>query len=133
MAYLVAKSDGKGGYQFLHLADRLASWTDAEHATRFDQKPVELARANGGTSVIAEAFDDEPKAEPAAEQPKSDGVNREGLDYRAGWIEALVALSHTLNVEALRAKPSNVRGLQTALTVAKKQYEAMIAKMKGGE
>jgi hypothetical protein len=66
-------------------------------------------------------------------EPADDGVNREGLDYRAGWVEGLRAFGQRLQIEigAARAKPREHPGLETARRLAKEMYEAMLAKMKG--
>lgn len=66
------------------------------------------------------------------DEPKDDGVNRGGLDYRAGYCEALQALGVQINVAALRAKPAEGKGLERAFNLAKAMREDMLAKMKGG-
>lgn len=42
-----------------------------------------------------------------------DGVNRDGLDYRAGWCEALRALAGVLQVEGAgtAARPAGERAI----------------------
>jgi hypothetical protein len=61
----------------------------------------------------------------------NDGVNREGLDYRAGWCEALRALAAQINVEVVRAKKTELPGLETAHQIAHQMYQAMLDKMRG--
>jgi hypothetical protein len=63
---------------------------------------------------------------------KDDGVNREGLNYRAGWVEALRALAQRINVEAVRAKKNQIPGLELASQISKEMFEAMLDKMRGG-
>jgi hypothetical protein len=60
-----------------------------------------------------------------------DGVSREGLDYRAGWCEALRALAAQINVEVVRAKKKELPGLETAMQIAQRMYQAMLDKMRG--
>lgn len=64
------------------------------------------------------------------DEPKSDGVNRTGLDYRAGYLEGLHALAAQLNLAALRAKPAEKKGLERAFGLAKALNDDMKAKMK---
>lgn len=60
-----------------------------------------------------------------------DGVNRSGLDYRAGYAEALRALAQRVGVESVRAAKGELRGLEKAHTIAREMYAAMLAQMKG--
>lgn len=63
-------------------------------------------------------------------QPKDDGVNREGLDYRAGWVEGLTALLRSLQVDSVRMiKKSHAPGLERAFEITKTVREEMIQKM----
>jgi len=64
---------------------------------------------------------------------QDDGVNREGLDYRAGWAEALKAFGATIQVEGIRAKKSQVAGLGLACEIASRMYKQMLDKMRGKE
>lgn len=59
------------------------------------------------------------------------GPNREGLDYRAGWVEALRAFGVSLQMQGLRAKRNEVAGMEKAAQIAKGMYDAMIATMSG--
>ncbi len=61
---------------------------------------------------------------------EDDGVNREGLDYRAGWCEALQAFAQRLQVECMRAKKADARGLELAGRIAGQLFESMIGKMR---
>ena len=65
----------------------------------------------------------------ADEAEKGDGVNRNGLDYRAGWCEAMRALGTRLQVEGMRAKRGEVAGLTIASRIGKEMYDAMLAKV----
>jgi hypothetical protein len=62
---------------------------------------------------------------------EDDGVNRDGLDYRAGWCEALRALAAQINMEVVRAKKKELPGLETAMQIAQRMYQAMLDKMRG--
>lgn len=53
----------------------------------------------------------------ADDNTTDDGVNRDGLDYRAGYVEGIMAFLTRLKIEAVRAKPED---------------HAMLQKMKGG-
>jgi hypothetical protein len=67
-----------------------------------------------------------------SEQPvSSDGVNREGLDFRAGWVEALRAFGTKLGVAGLRAKKGEHAGMDAASNIAKQMHDDMLAKMRG--
>jgi hypothetical protein len=61
---------------------------------------------------------------------RDDGVNREGLHYRAGWVEALQAFGVQVNIEAARAKSKEMAGLQLASQIAQRMFKAMLDKMK---
>jgi hypothetical protein len=63
-------------------------------------------------------------------EEKKDGVNRTGLDYRAGWCEALVAFGRRLQIEGARGKRGEVAGMEAASKIAAKMYQDMIAAMK---
>jgi hypothetical protein len=60
------------------------------------------------------------------------GVVRDGLDYRAGWVEGLAELARQINIASIRAKPKEATGLERAFNIAKAMRDDMIAKMKGG-
>lgn len=62
---------------------------------------------------------------------RSDGVNETSLDYRAGWCEALKALTLALQINGARCKRSEIAGLQLACGLANESYRAMLAKMRG--
>lgn len=61
----------------------------------------------------------------------ADNVNREGLDYRAGWCEALLAFARRLQVEGARAKKSEMAGLELASRIGQQMHAAMLEKMRG--
>jgi hypothetical protein len=61
-----------------------------------------------------------------------DGVNRDGLHYRAGYVEGLRALAQRVGVESVRAARGEAKGLEKAHAIAREMYLAMIVKMKGG-
>jgi hypothetical protein len=63
---------------------------------------------------------------------EGDVVNREGLDYRAGWVEALRAFGQRLMIEGTRAKRNQVAGLEEASRIARDMHQEMVDKMKGG-
>jgi hypothetical protein len=63
---------------------------------------------------------------------KSDGVNREGLDYRAGWLEALRAFGTQLQIARARARKGEIAGLEAASRVAQQMHQTMVEKMKSG-
>jgi len=65
------------------------------------------------------------------DEEKDDGVNRTGLDYRAGYIEALNALLQNLQLQGVRCKKGEVAGLESARSAALGLRSMMIAKMKG--
>jgi hypothetical protein len=67
-----------------------------------------------------------------ADEAKGDGINREGLAYRAGWVEALRAFGQQIQIYGVRAKKNEVAGLTAASLKAKEMYDAMLAKMKAG-
>ncbi len=58
-------------------------------------------------------------------------VNREGLDYRAGYVEALIAFSQQLSILSVRAKKGEIAGLAAAIGIAKALHAAMLDKMRG--
>lgn len=62
---------------------------------------------------------------------KEDGVNREGLDYRAGYVEGLSALLTNLRLQALRCKKRESSYLEAAFETVQNVRKAMIQKMKG--
>lgn len=61
-----------------------------------------------------------------------DGINRIGLDYRAGWCEALRNLGQRLQIAGLRATKKTAPGLEEASQLAAQMYKEMIDKMKSG-
>lgn len=61
---------------------------------------------------------------------KEDGVNREGLDYRAGYCEGLSHFLRVLNISALRATKKTEPGIRESFEEAKKLREAMLEKMR---
>ena len=65
------------------------------------------------------------------DEKQGDGVNREGLDYRVGWVEALTKLARRLQLDSLRAKKNHLPGMKAAANVVKEMYQQMLAKMKG--
>jgi hypothetical protein len=68
----------------------------------------------------------------ADQEQQDDGVQRDKLDYRAGYIEGLRAAMQAIKVNGIRAKRSEVAGLDAALTICRNLRAAMIQKMKGG-
>ena len=65
-------------------------------------------------------------------EEREDGVNREGLDYRAGYVEALGVLLTNLQLQAIRCAKKEEPGLRAAFDTVKNVRAAMIQKMKGG-
>lgn len=65
---------------------------------------------------------------------RDDGVQRDKLDYRAGYCEGIAAVLNAINVAALRAKKNEPPGLELAHGIALKLRQDMLAKMssKGG-
>lgn len=61
---------------------------------------------------------------------RDDGVNETGLDYRAGYIEALKALQVRLNVEGLRTARKNIPGMDEAMKLSREMIAGMVVKMK---
>lgn len=61
---------------------------------------------------------------------RDDGVERDKLDYRAGWVEGLKALAQRLSVEAMRANKRQIPGLEVAQEIAVSMYKAMLDKMR---
>lgn len=66
------------------------------------------------------------------DEEKGDSVNREGLDYRAGYVEALGVLLTNLQLQAIRCKKNEETGLWVAFDMVKNVRAAMIQKMEGG-
>ncbi len=75
------------------------------------------------------------KPDPAETKPDDtgDGVNRAGLDYRAGYVEALGAALTSLQVMAMRATKKESAGLESAHVLVRGLRAAMIEKMKSGK
>ena len=69
----------------------------------------------------------------ATEEKQDDGVQRDKLDYRAGYVEGLASLLQLLNMKALRATKKTEAGLREAFDTAKDLRDTMIAKMRGGK
>ncbi len=63
---------------------------------------------------------------------REDGVNENGLDYRAGWCEALKAVANAINISAIRASKKEIPGLEAALNISREMFKAMVEKMKSG-
>lgn len=61
-----------------------------------------------------------------------DGVNRTGLDYRAGWVEACNAILQALQVESIRARKGALTGLDIARGHALAHRKVVIDLMRGG-
>jgi hypothetical protein len=61
---------------------------------------------------------------------RTDGVNDQSLDYRAGWCEGLNALALRINLLCARAKPTTIKGLEAAHDAAQLLYHEMLAKMR---
>lgn len=64
-------------------------------------------------------------------EKRGDGVNCEGLDFRAGWVEALAAFSQRIQIEGMRGSKRENAGMDKALGIARDMYNVMIAKIKG--
>ena len=62
-----------------------------------------------------------------------DVVDRDKLDYRAGYVEGIGVVMQCITVMAVRAKPKEAAGLQLAFNRAKAIREDMIAKMREGK
>jgi hypothetical protein len=65
-----------------------------------------------------------------ASMARTDGVNDQSLDYRAGWCEGLKALALRINLLGKRAKPSTIKGLEAAHDAVQLLYQDMLAKMR---
>lgn len=59
-----------------------------------------------------------------------DGVQRDKLDYRAGYVEGLAKALRGIQVNGMRAKKSEVAGLEIARQLVLNLREAMIEKMR---
>mgnify|MGYP001592312186 FL=1 len=66
-------------------------------------------------------------------EERDDGVKRNGLDFRAGWVEALGAFLQRLQMESARCKKGERAGMETCHGIALKMRQDMIAKMSGGD
>lgn len=66
-----------------------------------------------------------------AEVEEDDGVKRDGLDYRAGFIEGVNAFLQQLQIASIRAKSKEVPGLEASHKIALEVRKVMIEKMKG--
>lgn len=62
---------------------------------------------------------------------EDDGVNREGLDYRAGYIEALQELKGVLAIMSVRPPKKVGDAIGKVDEWLMEKRKAMIAKMKG--
>ena len=68
----------------------------------------------------------------ADEAKRDDGVNRNGLDYRAGYVEGLAAFLNRMMGLARGAKQKESEGMQKSFDLAKQLREEMLDKMRGG-
>lgn len=68
---------------------------------------------------------------PEEKVKEDDGVKRDGLDYRAGYVEALASFLQLLQLKSLRCKRGEAAGLTLCHGVALDLRKAMLEKMKG--
>jgi hypothetical protein len=66
------------------------------------------------------------------DEKAGDKVNRDGLDYRAGYVEALNAFMTSLQYASLRAKRGEMLGMEAARQLALTLRNKMLEKMKAG-
>lgn len=59
-----------------------------------------------------------------------DGVNRNGLDYRAGYVEGLIAFMQQLQIASVRARRSEIAGMESARLIANGLRNDMLDKMR---
>lgn len=64
-------------------------------------------------------------------EKKDDGVQRDRLDYRAGFVEGLEAFLLRLQVASIRAKKTEFAGMEVARQLAVEIRKGMLDKMRG--
>ena len=64
------------------------------------------------------------------ENKSDDGVQRDKLDYRAGYVEGLQAAIQAIQVSGLRATKKEVAGLEKALALCQELRRQTIEKMR---